>query len=303
MDTQPMRLPSFLLAGVQKAGTSSVYYYLKQHPQIYMSPIKEPNFLGRDWDDFYQQGGAHRPSRIDTLAKYAALFAAATHEVAWGEASANYLFNYQTSIPQIQKYVPGAQIVLILRHPAERAYSDYLMHLRDCINPRGQRSLSEQIRERAHASFIIRKGYYFDGVQAFLQGFGQRQVRIFLYDDLAQSAVTFMQTLYQVVGVDAQFEPDVTAKAQTAQVPKSRALNSLLRTQNPLRSAIAAGLKGCLPIATRQKLRSALLQLNSQSKDTVTFSPEDRASLISLYREDILRLQDLLQRDLSAWLV
>ncbi|MBE7383033.1 MAG: sulfotransferase [Leptolyngbya sp. SIO1E4] len=298
-----MRLPTFIIIGVQKAGTTSIYNYLKQHPQVYMSSVKEPHFLERDWDQFYAEGGAPKPSRIDTFEKYTALFEGVTDELAIGEASANCLFHYDKSIPQISKYVPDAQIVVVLRHPAERAHSDYLMHLRDCINPGTQRSLSEQVRHRAEKSYIVRKGYYCEGIQQFREAFGAEKVKVFLYDDLRKSAVSFMQTVYQAVGVDATFEPDVGKRSQTAQVPKNKAVNSLLRRQNPLRSSVAAGLKLVMPDTMRQQLRDSLIRWNSSGKDAMPLSPEDRAALIDLYREDILKLQDLLQRDLSAWLV
>lgn len=298
-----MRLPTFIIAGVQKAGTSSVYHYLKQHPQIYMSPVKEPNFLAKDWAKFYAEGGTPRTSRIDTLEEYAALFEAVTDESAIGEASVNYLFNHQTSVAQIHKIVPQAQILIILRHPAERAYSDFLMHLRDSINPDSRRALAQQIKQRAHASHTIRKGLYCEGIQHFQQIFGPEQVHVFLYDDLKKSAVTFMQTMYATVGVDADFEPNMALRSQTAQVPKNQTLNRLLRKQNPLRSLIAGGLKFVLSEQRRQALRANLIQLNSAGKQAVPLTPADRAALIDFYREDILQLQDLLQRDLSAWLV
>jgi hypothetical protein len=298
-----MALPTFIIVGVQKAGTTSIYHYLQQHPQIYMSTVKEPHFLERDWDQFYAEGGERKDARIDTLEKYLALFAGATDEQAIGEASANCLFHHDWSIPRIQHYVPEAQIVVVLRHPAERAHSDYLMHARDCINVRQQRSLSEQIHQRADTSFIIRKGYYYEGIQHFMDVFGKEKVGVFLHDDLKRSAIQFMQKMYGFLGVDTLFEPNVSQKSQIAQVPKNQSVNALLKTSNPLRSAAATGLKLVMPPETRQKLRNSIINLNSADKSAAPLEAEDRAALIDLYREDILKLQDLLQRDLSAWLV
>jgi len=298
-----MPLPTFIIVGVQKAGTTSIYNYLKQHPQVYVSPVKEPNFLERDWEQFYAEGGERKASRIDTFEKYQALFAGVTDELAIGEASANCLFHYEQSIPCIQRYVPNAQLLFVLRHPAERAHSDYLMHLRDCVGAEQPRSLSEQIREKAASSFIIRKGYYYQGIQAFMEAFGANQVSVFLHDDLKKSAQDFMRDLYQVIGVDADFEADVSQRSQTAQVPKNAAVNSFLKTQNPVRSAVASGLKLVMPTEARQKLRNRLIKLNSSGKEVAPLTPEDRAALVNLYREDVLQLQDLLNRDLSAWLI
>ena len=297
-----MRLPTFIIVGVQKAGTTSIYHYLSQHPQVYMSPVKEPHFLERDWEQFYAQGGQQRASRIDTFEKYQALFAGVSHELAVGEASANCLFHHNWAIPRIQHYVPEAQIIAILRHPAERAHSDYLMHIRDCINPDTQRSLSEEIRGHAASSFIIRKGHYYEGIKHYIEAFGADRVNIFFYDDLKQSAIQLMQRMYQTIGVDTAFEPDVSRRSQTAQVPKNSTINRFLRTKNPVRSAVASGLKLMLPLERRQQLRNNLIKINSSEKNAAPLSPADRTALIELYRDDILRLQDLLKRDLSSWL-
>ncbi|MEQ8956354.1 MAG: sulfotransferase, partial [Coleofasciculus sp. C2-GNP5-27] len=77
-----MKLPTFLIIGVQKAGTTSIYNYLKQHPQIYMSPVKETNFLEKNWEELETQ----RKAKIDTFEKYCQLFEGVTDEIAIGEA-------------------------------------------------------------------------------------------------------------------------------------------------------------------------------------------------------------------------
>ena len=298
----PPRLPTFVIVGVQKAATSSIYTYLSQHPQIYTSSLKEPNFLERDWQQYYEAGGAHKASRIDTFEKYAHLFSGVTDEIAIGEASANCLFHHATSVPQIQRYVPDAQIVIALRHPAERAHSDYLMHLRDAINGGPRRSLSEQIREHSEKSFIIRKGFYAEGVSHFMDAFGRDRVKVILYDDFCRNPQESMADLYQFLGVDPTFTPDMSRRSQTARVPKNRQINALLQRKNPLRSAVTAGLKLLMPETARARLRQRLIQMNSQDKSTLPLTPEDRQALIALYRDDVLQLQTLLQRDLSNWL-
>lgn len=118
-----MTMPNFLIVGAQKAGTTSLHYYLKQHPQIYMRPRKEPHFFeGMHWD-FY------RPGRImlavTDLADYQALFEGVTDEKAIGEASASYL--YSPKAPTlIKRSIPDARLIAILRNPPDRAYSNFL---------------------------------------------------------------------------------------------------------------------------------------------------------------------------------
>ncbi|MDY6785776.1 MAG: sulfotransferase [Cyanobacteriota bacterium] len=297
-----MKLPNFLIIGVQKAGTTSIYNYLKQHPQVYMSPVKETNFLEQDWEQRFKDGSrTPNAKKIDTFEKYCNLFKGVKDEIAIGEDSPNYLFHYDTSIELIKRYVPQAKLIAVLRNPIERAHSDYLMHVRDAIGEK-HKTLLEQVQYSAHKSFVLRKGFYGAHLQHFYDNFDREQIQVYLYDDLCKDAVKFMQGMYQFIGADPAFTPDVSKKAQTAAVPKNQFVNKLLRKQNPLRVAVGSTLKLFLPEEKRQEIRSNLIRLNSGDKSNATLSSEERQALVNLYREDILQLQGLIDRDLSAWL-
>jgi len=300
MDTV-MKLPTFLIIGVEKAGTTSVDNYLKQHPQVYMSPVKEPNFLERDWEHADLSKIKPKPNRIDTFEKYCNLFGDVTEEKAIGEVSPNYLFHYRESIKRILRYVPDAQLIAILRNPAERAHSDYLMHVRDAIGK--PTSLSEQLKYKADKSYTLLKGLYYQKLQHFYAQFLRDRIKICLHEDLCDQPVEFMQEMYRFIGVDEGFSPDMSEKKQVAQVPKSKLVNQVLRQKNPVRTLVATGLKTILPESARQKLRSTLINLNSSDKSQAPLSPATRKQLVEYYREDILKLQDLIDRDLSSWLI
>ena len=293
-----MTLPTFLIVGVQKAGTTSIYNYLQEHPQVFMSRIKETNFLEQDWESFPPE--KQNKNGIITLEDYAALFADVTDEIAIGEASPNYLFHYESSAARIKKYVPDAKLIVVLRNPVERAYSDYLMHIRDAISTKVM-SFSEQIDKRAHKSFIIRKGFYATPVKYYMDRFDKDQIKVYLYDDLVRDPQQFMEEFYVDIGVEP-FQPNVSKKVQQAKIPKNQTINNLLQSKNPLRAFVANTLKTVVPLETRQKIRDRLINLNSKSKKEMPLSSEDRQKLIDLYREDILQLQDLIDRDLSRWL-
>lgn len=292
-----MKFPNFLIVGVQKAGTTSIYNYLNEHPQVYMSPIKETNFLEKDWETIDPE--LCKKQKIRTIEEYSQLFQDVKDEIAIGEASPNYLFHYQTSIARIQRYVPNAKLIVILRDPAERAYSDYLMHIRDCV---GYRSLSEQIQYSAHKSFILRKGFYYEPLKHYIDTFGSEKIKVYLYGDLCKSPFEFMKDMYQFLGVDDTFRADVSKKAQVAQIPKNQIVNNLLRKQNPIRSSVAGIAKFVFPTEVRQNIRNRLIKLNSQDKKQLHLLAQERQQLVELYREDILKLQDLIKKDLSLWL-
>lgn len=294
------RTPTFLIIGVQKSGTTSIYNYLKQHPQVYMSPVKETGFFERDWEHEPADVQRRKKNGIVTWNQYQALFDQATNEhTALGEASPNYMFHYRSAAEQIQRRVPNAKLIAILRNPVQRACSDYLMNMRDAIGK--QTPLAEQVRSRGNSSYVLLKGKYYEPLKHFINVFGRNQVDVFLYDDLREDSQGLMRAMYQSIGVAPDFIANTSKKAQTAKVPKNQALNRLLKTQNPIRT-VATGMMQMVPQELRRQLRERLIALNSQDKSKTQFTEEDIILLQQYYREDMLKLQDLLQRDLSAWL-
>ncbi|MEQ8999686.1 MAG: sulfotransferase domain-containing protein [Coleofasciculus sp. B1-GNL1-01] len=138
-------LPNVLVIGAAKAGTTTVYQYLKQHPQVYMSPRKEPHF-------FSKNGTKNYP--IPTLEDYQALFQGASDEIAIGEASTSYL-THSKAAERIQCHIPNAKLIAILRDPAYRTYSLYIMLLM-----LGKRKLSSYTHQEILDNFhsIVKKG-------------------------------------------------------------------------------------------------------------------------------------------------
>ena len=273
-----------------------------------MSPRKETEFFSRkitdeatyqtlsETDKFNRNGRKH----ILTLQNYRDLFDGVTDEIAVGEASPNYLFLHEHAVPQIKQHISQAKLIAVLRNPVERAYSDYLMHVRDVVG--NQKPLAEQVKNSGDSSFTLLKGKYSDGLKHFLETFGAEQVKVVLYDELKEDSDRFMQTLYSFIGVDPDFNADTKTKQQTAQVPKNQAINKLLRTKNPLRSMAGAVLRTVTTEEQRKGLRSRLIAANSQGKEALPLSAQDRALLQDYYREDILKVQDLLNQDFSMWL-
>lgn len=121
-------LPTFLVIGAAKAGTTSLYHYLTQHPSIYLSKIKEPEYFA------YWRGDAPSHKEVITdWSKYKALFAGA-NEQQIGEVSPAYLYFPYTS-QDIKARLGPIKIIAMFRHPIERAYSHYIHDRRSCVEP------------------------------------------------------------------------------------------------------------------------------------------------------------------------
>ena len=119
-------LPNFFIIGAAKSGTTSLYKYLTGHPQVFMSPVKEPCFFSTGLGGADDPLGPEPPTLIRDWDAYRQLFAAVTTETAIGETSANYVYEPQTAA-RIHRYLPEARLIVSLRDPIDRAYSHFLM--------------------------------------------------------------------------------------------------------------------------------------------------------------------------------
>ena len=302
-----MTLPNFLVIGAGKAGTTSLYYYLDQHPEVYMSPIKEPKFFALEGGipDYRGPGdrevwssGTNRA--ISDPKEYESLFDGVREEKAIGEASPGYLCNARAP-GRIKRCVPKARIVAVLRDPAERAYSAYLHMLRDGREklPFAEALGEEKRRTRegwAPGWQYTREGFYYRNLKRYFELFERDKIRLYLYEELRADPLGLMRDAFRFLGVDEAFVPDISLRHNVSGIPKSALLVSLITRRNPLKTL----LKPLLPEGLRRRISVGVQNRNLTPAPPL--SPEDRARLIELYREDILRLQDLLGRDLSSWL-
>ncbi len=311
------RLPNFFVVGAPKAGTTSLYHYLDQHPQIYMSAIKEPNFFAAEireenFDPKLRRrvardnrglreflSGSMREKRFGGIVSewedYVRLFANATSEPALGEASVCYLWS-PTAPARIAEKVPDARILVILRDPADRAFSEYLHGLG---NGAIRCSFREQIRRNlSHRSGqfcvhypFLEFGLYSEQLGRYLERFG-RNVWVGFHEDWKDRPMEVFQDICRFLGVAPEFSPDMTRRHMEAQVPRIAAIGWLKR----------AGFWQAAAKATPAKLRPLIRRSLIRKPGTTQMDPADRRYLLDFYREDIRKLAGLLGRNLDGWL-
>lgn len=286
-----MTLPTFIVIGVAKAGTTSLYRYLEQHPEIFMYPEKGTNYFAyedaRDWK-WTDEGEPPllRHFRVRTLEAYEASFAGASDELAVGEVSPQY-FRSPTAAHRIHDCLPDVKLIVSLRNPAERAFSGYLMRMRRGEAVRGPR---EDLTEDASH---VREGFYYQRMKRYFDVFPKEQIQVLLFDDFKTHPAEIMKEIVTFVGVDSEFVPDTSPRYNPANVPKNRLLNRLLYQPAVIRTA-----KAVLPARAYGPAK----RLRETNLETPPALPKDlRARLMDLYREDILNLETLVNRDLSAW--
>src|SRR5215210_1024401 len=290
-----MTMPNFLIIGAMKSGTTALYYYLEQHPEIYMSPVKEPNF-------FSSQEQENAADAVTNIGTYQHLFRGGSDKKAIGEASHSYLYD-PGAAAEIRRYVPEAKLIAILRNPIDRAHSHFLHMVRSGTEPLDDfaQALQEEVgihKERTFQDYIGR-GLYYDQLKRYFGTFPREQVRVYLYEDLSDAPISTVQDAFRFLKVDHSFVPDVSLRRNVSGQPKYKTLDGLLRSQSRIKHAA----KIYLPARMRWRLSKAFDDLKTRNLvEPPPLRLEVRRQLIRVYREDILKLQDLIHRDLSWWL-
>lgn len=294
-------LPNFLVIGAAKAGTTSVWQYLRQHPQIYMSPHKEPRYFALcDGAVDFRGPGDSRFHFVTELSDYEALFAGADGELVRGEVSPWYLY-VPTAAPAIHRLIPDVKLVAILRDPVDRAFSNYLHAMKEEIEPLGEFAAAmddESRRIEANWSprfHYLQKGFYHRQITHYLELFDRDQMKIYLYEDLVGRPQEMFEDLFSFLGVDPLHRVDTTRKYMDSRQARSTAFERFLTHGNRL-TELARPL---VPPAMRRRVKANLRRLNRRPKPEL--SAADRERFVAVYRDDILALEGLLDRDLSEW--
>jgi len=294
-----MQMPNFLVIGAAKAGTSALYRFLNEHPDIYMSPVKEPRFFSFEGDEFSADHPLHKTT-ITRLEDYQALFDGVKKESAIGEASPSYLFNPRAP-ERIEAYLPEARLIAVLRNPVERAYSHFLHLVKVGVEPstdfaavlRDEEGLriGDWVPRRDYLSF----GFYHDQLGRYFDRFPDKQIKVYLHEELIENPRAVLRDIFGFLNVDDTYIPDYQKRINVSGVPRSRVLRNVLDKPNIIRST----LRRCVPARLRQEAATILRRKNLVRPEMTKALHEE---LLETYRSDILQLQSLIDRDLSLWL-
>ena len=295
--------PNFFIIGAGKAGTTSLYHYLKQHPEVFMSRFKEPKFFALEGHPLDFKGPFDERIRRGTttsLDEYLALFETVKDEKAIGEASTVYLGDSRAP-GAIADRIPEARIAAILRHPAERAFSAHQHLLRDGYEPlESFEGALEAESGRAEKGWYVQyqykgRGFYGRYLRRYYDLFDSRQIRVYLYEEFVDSPARMLFDLFEFLGVDPEFEPDMSPRHNVSGRARSPGLQRWLTRSHPLKETV----KRWIPEEWGHRLVSRIQPYNVVRSG---ISPETRERLISDYRDDIELLEKLIGRDLSNWM-
>ncbi|MAZ72133.1 MAG: hypothetical protein CMC70_03205 [Flavobacteriaceae bacterium] len=282
-----MNSPNFLIIGCNKGGTTSLFQYLKEHPEVFMPRIKEPMFF-----NYYQktgEDGAFRTQKvIKSFPSYRKIFEGSEAYKVSGEASTSYLANPYCAA-NIYDFNPTMKLIAILRNPIERAFSNYLMYVRWGEEKRTfKNALKDEMegKELPQGKQYIYLGRYLKSLQIYSSTFGEEQIKVLLYDDLKSSPHQLFKEVCGFLNIDDSFTPNLNKRFNTNDAVEIRPIYRNLK-----RLDRKFNFSKILPNSLKKKIHAK-----------PTMKAREKQKLIDLYNDEILGLSEFLQRDLNHWL-
>jgi hypothetical protein len=298
-----------MIIGAAKSGTTALWHYLKQHPHVFMSPKKHTRFFSFDVANPIFSGPgpindqfiSYAIADIDT---YHSLFDGVTKEKAVGEASHSYL--YRPEAPgRILEYAPDVKLIAILRNPTERAFSHYSQMVRDGREPVSDfldalTAEEGRIRDNWWPDFhYVQVGLYHAQLRRYFDLFKRDQIKVYLYEDFKGAPQVVLRDIFQFLGVDDTFVPEAAIKYNSSGLPKNMLMHASLQQLRRARPIV----RRLVPEAHYRYLLRVGGNLHNRNLSKPRLTPEVRTRVTQEYfRDDIVSLERLLQRDLSAWL-
>jgi hypothetical protein len=281
-------LPNFLVIGTTKGGTTSLYRYLLDHPQIFMPRDKEPRFFTSNWDrglDWYER-----------------IFDKAGDAVAVGEASPEY-----TSYPQfpeaagrVAKMLPDVRLVYLVRHPIERMLSEYHYHM---IGGKKGYYYASRPKDWASAAarYLLEEPRYRDisryamQIEQYLEHFSRDQLLVLKSEDLKRDRRQTLRRVYEFLGVDGTWQPPHLEQdfQATSELRPRRAIDPALR-KVPGYDRLASVAPPSL-VRLKNRLTTRKAPSRPRLSDSARRELEDRV------RDDVRRLRRYMDDDFDAW--
>jgi hypothetical protein len=295
------REPNFFIVGAARAGTTSLWHWLRQHPDVYMPREKEPHFFCQ----------ANRPPwAAATEDAYLKLFAGARRETAIGEASTGYLGTPDAATAIRTRY-PDARIVIALREPVERVHSLYRFNcalgvewastFERALRLEDQRAASARFaRDNPYFSaayLYFRAGFLAENIARFQQLFAPDRIHFVVFDDLRRDPPGTMKSLCRFLGVDPDARIDFEAQNPSA-FPYSVRLHHRLYKMAKRRPA---GVQKTLLQKWMGVAWFGNLLLGTAFR-SMSIDPRLREKLAAAYQDDIRKTMGLSGCDLREWL-
>ena len=281
----------FFIVGAPKAGTTSLYHYLSEHPETDMSILKEPNYFSeksiKDNDLYYKSYPIKKLSRYHSLFK--------NNNLIKGEASVSYLY-YKDVAKSIKAYNSSARIIIMLRDPIERAFSHYLMDFRlGLINDTFENIIfqkSNLSNSKTYFQQYVKLGEYTNQIKRYFNEFPSEQILVVDYDDFKNKTSDIVKKVYKFLKIDINFSPELNNKHNARFIVNNRLLKFLF-------SKII--IRKAMNLIFPKFIKSFIKNQFFNNKPPILLS-SSRLYLRQYFKKDVENLSNFLQKDYSKWI-
>jgi len=296
-----MTLPNFLIVGTARSGTTSLYYYLRQHPDICFPAIKEPKYFSSIRQKYPHLGPGDRnvdSAVVRDFHSYQKLFESCTSCYRIGDASSDYLFHHVFTASEIFSVLGDIPIVICLRNPVDRAWSAYNNLVRD---QREELSFQDALyaeEKRLENNWdwmwaYKKAGLYADQVSTFMQKFSN--IHIVIFDDLQQDPGAVVRNLFGFLDVDDSVVIDTSIRYSYSGKARNSLVAFLSDRENVAMYLFRKFLLKYIPRSFFEQMAPVLLERNEMSV-------ESREYLKKYFSNDINRLGKIIHRSMEDWL-
>ncbi len=295
-------LPTFSVVGAPKCGTTSLFHYLGQHPGIFLPRQKELHYF--TYDILVSRVAGPGDDHVvryacATRAEYERAFEPATTEPALGDVSPSY-FEHPEVATRIRDELDDPRVVILLRNPIERTYSQYMHLVRDTRETLTFCEALDAEPERVEDGWgniwhYTSNSFFADPLQTYLDTFGSERTKVILFRDFIQQPEETLSDLCGFLEVDPGWRFESTAVHNRSGRPRSRLLAAFATRPGPVVKRIVRA----LPEPLVRTAKQALSRANVREK--AEMDPDSRERLRELFQEDVARVADLLERDLGFW--
>ena len=294
--------PDFLVVGAAKSGTTSLFKYLNHHPDVFVPQVKECRFFSQLTEKFNGLGAEYfSNSGIVNESEYFDLFKEHEGEIC-GDISNDYLYYYERSISNIKKYLHSdIKIVIILRNPIDRAYSNYMHHIRDGWEDVSFEEALKREEERVENNWgwsyhYIKTGMYYKQVKAYMKNF--KNVKVYLFEDLKDKN-ELLTDIYTFLGVKSEINVFDEREYNKSGYPKNKFLHHLLNQDNLTKKILKPIVKVFL---SQDTVRTIVSNIKNKNLEKRAMSKKTRGKLKEVFKKDVDKLSKLIDRDLTRWL-
>ena len=295
-----MTLPNFLIVGVARSGTTSLYNYIKQHPDIGFPKIKEPKYFSSLHQKFPHNGigDVHVDSEIiRKWCDYKDLFVGLKGYKRIGEASSDYFYFHNFTIKEIKNKLGDIPIIVSLRNPVDRAYSAYNNLLRDGREFLGFMDALKQEEQRILKNWdwmwaYKQGGLYFEALQNFKATFSN--VKIIFFDDFMNDPLGVVRDIFCFLNISEDQEINVSTTYSNSGKPKNKIISLLTNREKPLSYAFRKLILNLMPRQALEHIAEKILIKDLIPKDAAIY-------LLEYYEKEIDRLESFFDKDLNHW--